>query len=367
MIPVVNDKYKYILLYSAKSGCTSLRMLYLDVHHDELSEAQRAQLDDYHNLHEVQPYVDGKDYSEYFTYTITRNPYLRIVSAYLDQYVYAKNSGMQRMLGEFPPASGLPDNFIEFLEYLSTVPEGHRDEHVQSQSHFGFAGTIVTTKNRRYKWLGQKPDYAFGVQYYGDIGDFKKHTKRVFKRVFKRDKAKLAEALAHLENSVKHNSSFYGEEDYADAALLSVAELGELVFAPKPQDFYRNTRARELVQQIYAQDFKLFGYDPEAVPNRSASREIAAIPDDLDWQMYRRLNPDLTPDVFYNERLVMRHYLEFGRLEKPARPYKLEAPAGFDWQRYLTLHDDLTAAGIATEQAAIEHYLSYGIRENREI
>ncbi|RBP52699.1 sulfotransferase family 2 domain-containing protein [Arenicella xantha] len=367
MIPVVNDKYRYILLYSAKSGCTSLRKLYLEVHKNELSDTQQASLDHYHNLHEIQPYQADRDYSDYFTYTITRNPYLRIVSAYLDQYVYARNAGMQAMLDRDPPVDALPNNFIEFLEYLESVPDSHRDEHVQSQAYFAYAGPVVTNASRRYKWFGQKPNGAFGVQYYGDISGFKRHSEHVFKRVFKHDKAQLDHALTKLAQSSKHNSSFYGEVDYADAAQLTVAELDELVFAPKPQDFYRSARARELVQRIYAADFELFNYDANDVPERPASKEIHLVPADLDWQMYLRLNPDLTPDVFYNERLVIRHYLEFGRFETVPRAYKIEAPSGFDWRRYLALHEDLSAAGITTESAAIEHYISFGIREEREI
>ena len=121
------------------------------------------------------------------------------------------------------------------------------------------------------------------------------------------------------------------------------------------------------MQHIYAADFKLFGYHVDEVPERPASKEIQALPADLDWQMYLRLNPDLTPDVFYNERLVVRHYLEFGRFEAIPRAYKIEAPTGFEWRRYLELNDDLKAAGVTSELAAIEHYISYGIREGREI
>ena len=50
MIPIVNKKYKYILLYSAKSGCSSIRSLYLDLHRDEMSEEQLSGLNFYHNL-----------------------------------------------------------------------------------------------------------------------------------------------------------------------------------------------------------------------------------------------------------------------------------------------------------------------------
>ena len=366
MIPIVNDKYKYILLYSAKAGCTSLRSLYLDVHGDELSETQLQKLDKYHNLNEVQLFDPAANYSNYFTYTITRNPYSRVVSAYLDQYVFARNAGVRKMLEDCPPKEGEPQDFIAFLHYLKTVPDAQRDTHFQSQSYFAYTDMVVTQASPRYRFLGQKPGHAFGVRYSGDIACFNKHSEKVFKRIFKRDKTKLSFALEKINQLKRRNSSFYGEQEYLNAASMPLHELDEIVYAPKPQDFYADEQAINLVSDIYSDDFDLFSYERNKIPQKSPSKEIDLVPKDFDWRMYLRLNPDLPLDEIYNERSVVRHYLEFGRFEIHLRAYKLEAPTGFDWQRYLNLHDDLPKAGIATESAAIEHYVSYGIREGRE-
>ena len=374
MIPIVNEKYKYILLYSAKAGCTSLRSLYLDVHRDELSDVQLGQLDWYHNLNEVQAFDPQRDYSDYFSYTITRNPYSRVVSAYLDQYVFARNSGVKKMMLDCPPQNNPkkptnidPQNFIEFLQYLKTVPDHQRDTHFQTQSFFAYADMVVTQSSPRYRWLKQKPDHAFGVQYSGDISEFDKHSIKAFKRIFKHDKQKLRNAIAAISQVKRRNASFYGEQDYPNAATLPLAELDELVFAPKPQDFYIDAEAVDLVNEIYANDFELFSYKQNEIPSKNASKEIELIPDDFNWRMYIRLNPDLPKDEIYNERSVVRHYLEFGLFEEHPRAYKIVAPIGFEWQRYLSLHVDLPKAGITNELAAIEHYISFGIRENREI
>lgn len=366
MIPIVNDKYKYILLYSAKAGCTSLRSLYLDVHRHELGQDQLARLDWYHNLNEVQAFDPKADYSNYFTYIITRNPYSRVVSAYLDQFVFARNAGVKNMMAACPPQNGEPNNFIEFLHYLKKVPDAHRDTHFQSQSYFAYADMVVTQASPRYRWLGQKPEHAFGVMYSGDIATFNKHSKKVFKTIFKKDKRKLKSALGMVDQVKRHNSSFYGDVDYDNAAIMSLSELDEIVFAPKPQDFYVDDQALALVSEIYSDDFDLFSYKRKQIPHKSASKEIGLVPRDFDWRMYLRLNPDLPKDEIYNERSVVRHYLEFGRFEHHPRAYKIEAPNGFDWQRYLSLHDDLPSAGITTELAAIEHYISFGIREERK-
>ncbi len=365
MTPVVNHQYKYLFLYSAKVGCTSLRQLYLALHFDELTSEQQQKLDRYHNINEIQPAEFGRDYSDYFSYIITRNPYPRIVSAFLDQYVYARSEAVECMFDEF--ANGArPNNFVEFLDTLKDIPDECRDSHFQSQSCCGFAPHMITKQNKKFRYFGIRPEGAFAIDFFGDIGDFNEHMIKVYRRIFKSDQNKLKQALAALEQLKKHNSSFYGSADFNDAAQLTVSELDELVFAPKPQDFYRSEKVVQLVNQIYQHDFLNFAYTEGDIPVKPKSKEIELVPEDFDWKMYIRLNPDLPADEIYNERGAVRHFLEFGRFEEHLRAFKIEAPEGFDWQRYLSLHADLREAGINSESAAIEHYISYGIRELRK-
>ncbi len=366
MIPIVNDKYRYILLYSAKVACTSLRKLYLELHIDELSDEQRNHLRSYHNVNEVQRYDPDKDYSDYTTVAITRNPYARVISGFLDQFVYARNSAVEKMLAESPPKK-FPDNFLEFLKYLRDVPDKKRDTHFQTQAFLPFTLTVVTRRCMRY-WIPRKPENRpFKINYDGDISGYKKHFAWLYKRVFKKDQAKYKQAITALNAQSKNNSLFYSENEYPNAALMPLAELDEMVFAPKPQDFLQHPEIVSLIQSIYADDFRIFGYKKDDMPNKGGSNEIADLPKDFDWQMYRRLNPDLACEQIHNERSYIRHYLEYGRFEGPNRAFKLEAPEGFEWQRYLSLHADLPAAGINGEEGAIEHYLSFGLAEGRAI
>jgi len=365
MIPIVNDKYRYIVLYSAKVACTSLRKLYLELHSEELSDEQTLLLRSYHNVNEVQRYDPEKDYSAYTTFAISRNPYARIISAYLDQFVYARNARVEQMLELAPPAT-MPNNFVEFLRYLRDVPDKIRDTHFQSQAFLPFSLTVVTKRCLRY-WIPRKKEsQPFRIHYDGDISGYQNHFKWLYKRVFHHDQAKYQQAMTALEKQTKNNSLFYSDQAFPNAAKMPLHELDELVFAPKPQDFL-NEQTIALIQEIYADDFRIFGYKLTDFPRKQASKELALLPPDFDWQMYRRLNPDLACEQIHNERSYVRHYLEYGRFEGPHRTWKLEAPDGFDWQRYLNLHDDLPAAGIDSESAAIEHYLSWGITEQRAI
>lgn len=368
MTPVVNDKYKYIMMYSAKVACTSLRNLYIDVHRDEFTPEQWKDIDDKLAVNRAQPYRLDKNYSSYFIYAITRNPYARSVSAFLDQFVYAKHAGILKTLADCPPQNGTPSNYIEFLEYLKDVPDEHRDTHFQSQAYFALSqNNVVTSQNKAFRLLGLKKKNCLGLDYYGDMGDLNTHMEHVFKRVFKQDPQKLDFALQQLEAAKKRNSSVYGDIDYDDAAQISVAELDEIVFAPKPQDFFKNERARTLVYEIYKDDFDAFGYRKDDLPFKKSSSGIEQIPDDFDWKVYLTLNPELRANNINNERSAVRHYLQHGRSEVPVRTYKYEVPDDFEWRRYLSLHADLPAAGISTKEAAIAHYLTYGMREGREI
>ena len=70
MEAVVSHKYRYVMYYSPKVGCSSLRNLFLALHKDELDETQSSRLNGFHNLSEIFPYEAGRDYSDYFKFNI---------------------------------------------------------------------------------------------------------------------------------------------------------------------------------------------------------------------------------------------------------------------------------------------------------
>jgi len=365
MIPVVNNHHRYILLYSAKAGCTSIRRIYLELHRHEMSEIELSSLNKYHNLNEVHPYDSNKDYSNYTTFMLTRNPYGRIVSAFLDQYAFSRSPAIKRMVAKYSTDSE-PNNFLEFLQLLKDIPDSERDGHFQSQAFFAHANRVITHRNTRFKWFKKKSAKTFELHYSEDVSKLNSHLREVYKAIFKAKPDMLDKALSTIEQTRKRNSIAYSKADYPNAALLSTQELDALVFSPKPQDFLTDPRVIELIQTIYQKDFELFGYSTDEIPKKQVSKDRELLPDDFDWKVYQRLNPDFPAEKFYNERSLVRHFLEFGQFELSARAYKVEAPIGFEWEKYLKLHPDLGAAGINSEAAALEHYLIYGLREKRK-
>jgi hypothetical protein len=337
----------------------------LDIHQHEFSEYEQATLDGYHNLNTVFQYCSLCTYSGYDKFYISRNPFGRIVSAFWDQYAYVKNEGVLEMLKNTPPTTTpgnrRPDNFIEFLEYLKSVPDAKRDIHFRTQAYFEFADKVVVKRG----WLKRNRPEDIRLNSFADISQFNNYLTKTYRKLFKSNPAMRDRALTAIDRSKKSNSTFYAQSECADAATRSLAELAELSYSPKPQEFLSSQRVVALIQEIYADDFKLFGYSIDKIPHKKASSEIDLIPDDFDWEIYLLLNPDLQKQGFSNKRSVMRHYLEFGRHESAGRSYHLQVPAEFVWQDYVAIHEDLVAAGIDNEREAIIHYLAHGKREGR--
>ena len=367
MIPVVNHDYRYIMMYSAKVGCTALRELYLHLHKSQMSASKQAQLSDYHNLNHVCPYDESIDYSDYQRFLVTRNPYGRIVSSFLDKYVYGLGREMEAMFERWPCSLGRrPDNFIEFLQYLATVEDADRDAHFQTQSYLLVNPVIITPNNTRFRWTGYSKPTEFPIHFQTDISNMNPFLKKVYKKIFKRDKALYQRACAYIDNQRRRNSIFYAEAEFPEAATMPIAALNELVWAPKPQDFLHSNEVRELIHKIYFCDFFHFGYDRDDVPHKTVKPEAGRLPDDFNWRDYIDLSLDLrTSDEVYSERTAVRHFLEFGGYEQPPRPYSRIPPTDFDWRTYLDLNPDLGEAGISSEYAAVEHYLIFGRSESR--
>ena len=357
---VVNDKYKYIMFYGAKAACTSLRNLYLAIHSGEMSKQQLDSLDSYHNLRQVCPFEPQNDYSDYYKFYISRNPYERVVSAFLDQYTFARYKSVQSMLDRHPHQNHEPQTFVEFLRYLRDVPDHSRDSHFQTQSHFAYKN-ILTRKPRLRRTRGDQ----LILNYHADVRGFNNHLEEVYRVIFMQYPQMLKKALAEIPKIPRMNNLIYGEEDWPNADAMKIDKLRRLAFVPKPQDFYSNAETRQLVQEIYARDFAMFAYNKNSLPHKKASSELTLMPADFDWQAYQALNPDLASQGVNNERRLTHHYLMHGRNESKKRFYKLEAPDNFEWQTYLKLNGDLQDAGIDNERDALIHYLAYGYHEKR--
>ena len=347
-----------------------MRELFIHLHKSELTDQQSESLDRYHNVNEVFPPNPQLTYRNYSQFLITRNPYARLISGFLDQFVYTKEPQLldlsplndaayesserlsESQVSEVQAKVLAVNSFKEFVELLAIIPDEYRDIHFQSQSFVG--------KNLAHCDLGE------GCLEYADVSQMGGHLSACYKKIFRSDQHASDTVTNFLESKRRRNSLYYAGESFPDAATMNIEVLDNLVCSPKPQDFYSEAEVVDAVYRIYRNDFERFDYSKDQIPFKSASTEVGDLPDEFNWQSYLELNPDLAQDEFYNERSAVRHYLEFGRYESIPRAYVIKAPTGFDWQVYTTMYPDLQAAGINDERSAIVHYLYFGIREGRK-
>ena len=81
-----SPKYNYIAYYCAKSGCSSLKHLFIDLHKEELSQDVQSQLIS-HTAKASFMLPNDFDTKSVPKFILVRNPYLRAVSMYINKYV----------------------------------------------------------------------------------------------------------------------------------------------------------------------------------------------------------------------------------------------------------------------------------------
>jgi len=149
----------------------------------------------------------------YYRFTFVRNPYSRVLSGYLDKIV--KNEWERK---RHLPALGFPQGshptFLEFLERIKTIPVGKMDVHWMPQS------TILN------------PDYVK----FDDIFRFET----------------FSDDFEMVKNRLKISRSNWS---IGAAGTHHRTNASELL-----SDFYSD-REIEIVNQLYAKDFEVFGYE----------------------------------------------------------------------------------------------------------
>jgi len=139
MINLINHKYKYVIQTFEKSGCSTLRNLFLKVHFDEFSESDKGiitSLDDtafHHNEYEhIDRSDDALNLKNYYKFSVVRNSYERVVSMYFNRHI---GIGVDNCPALGGPFSGQGDSFNYFLlNKISSAPDVHFDNQDPSEN-----------------------------------------------------------------------------------------------------------------------------------------------------------------------------------------------------------------------------------------
>lgn len=123
-----SKKYNYIIGWNAKSGCSSLRDLFLYLHKDEVNKITNGR----HDIHIDFPLPKNIDNIPIFI--LVRNPYSRMVSCFTNKYCSIPNHALLRKKMKIQPC-----NYVTFLKELQKIKNQNKlntfDVHIQEQTH----------------------------------------------------------------------------------------------------------------------------------------------------------------------------------------------------------------------------------------
>lgn len=151
-------QHKLIYVETPKVGCTTIKQILQHAEYDY--DTSKVSMKDHDLLHDrsCSP-LKSPEYNEalflncinsedYFTFSFVRNPFTRVLSAYLDKIVGKPGvfNQFQKRIG-IDSSSNIP-SFNEFLEIIYTQPEVEMDPHWAPQSfllgcdkvHYDFLG-----------------------------------------------------------------------------------------------------------------------------------------------------------------------------------------------------------------------------------
>lgn len=230
-----SKKYQYSIAWSAKSGCTLFRRLFLSLHQDELL---REPTNNWHFLEADFPF-DAKFKKAIF---LCRNPYNRVASAFTNKICGPPGNNFLSQTIKLDQVS-----FKNFLLYLLKHKSSFHeiDQHVRPQ--FYSLNPLKDHKVFNVKLENFDKEIIDAYSYFG--------LRELIPRINTFIEEKLNQAEESEQNQIKNTTqrndcdSFCGETVYS---------INQQVF-PETKYFY-NDELRGLVQKIYPEDFKNFNY-----------------------------------------------------------------------------------------------------------
>lgn len=236
-----SSKFKYLAYFCAKSGCSSLRNFFVETHKKELPEKAQKEVTIHNaNVHFCPP--DDLDTSKMKKMVLVRNPYTRAVSMYMNKFI-GSNSHIKKSMkekGVSNPIKG--ESFFSFLKFLEHLKKNNLlnkvDGHMYEQVH-----SLPSDESIKVVKLENMED---------ELSEF-----------FKSFSTK--ELLNKSEKMFKKDDMHINKTKTKEKAKANVThhEFKEEKAVSPPYDAFYNSEARELVYQIYKDDFKRFGYKKE--------------------------------------------------------------------------------------------------------
>ena len=218
----VDDLNRIAYFETPKVACTSIKKFMQEVYvgerlsyvrQNDVHDRQKSPLRRLSTLPEDE--VDAVFFGSYRRFSFVRNPYSRVLSAYLDKLVKSEWE-RQRHLPTLGFAEGAHVSLLEFLRAIENRPSLDRDIHYAAQTELLLADRIT----------------------YDFIGSFE---------TFAEDFARLADTVFGQAAIPSEEYAGFGKQHATGAFDRLTAEFGDTEIG--------------LVRKIFADDFDLLGYD----------------------------------------------------------------------------------------------------------
>lgn len=234
IIFVESEKFGYIPI--PKAGCSSIKY--------EISKLLNLEFQKKEVHAAMKPFM-RRDFSkeelkDYFIFSIVRNPFSRILSAFTSKVTPFKGkntpflvNGVQKALNVFYGDSfygGM--TFKQYLKNLSEIPDEYADEHFRSQHTFVFD----TNSNQLADYVGKLENLGEEIRYLNEKFNFP------------------FENIGHFGNRSihKHYSYYYDDEmiDIMKKRYVKDLELFEYQYEDLSNGTFRDPRVREYSCQV---------------------------------------------------------------------------------------------------------------------
>ncbi len=220
-----SKKYKYLVKYNAKSACTLIRKLFLELHKNELTKSPKR---DYHDIHFDFPYTNNSIIKKKIH--IVRNPYKRVVSMFTEKYIGKKNT-LHNVI------KLNKHTFYEFVKSLyNTNPDNIKDSHVKKQSRIYESNDIIIKCENLNDNL---------LKFYKEFND----------ELYVKVNTFFTENI-NVNKTPRNDTKIYVYD--------TVYEPGIDRSWPDYKYFY-NDEIKNMVYEIYKEDFINFNYDKDSI------------------------------------------------------------------------------------------------------
>ena len=269
-------------LQMPKSGCSTIKSLLINmgalksdlivkdqdaIHDDPSFSATFFNLKNYYSLSSKSVPI----------FTVVRNPFSRILSAYLEK-IYYQHDKRKNYLGELGFSNNEKITFLTFLERVGSKPKNTLDFHFMPQS------TILDVKKHPNIIVGQ-------------LEDFDKFLYELSRYILKVRSAERNEEKNYV---------------YEDVQNKKIAPHSVGASSAKKIKKYYGPREIDFVKRIYVEDFQSFGYSlsiddyaKKGVINTAFkfdNHQITRLEDIMSWRLgYEVIRKRSTDSIFGSE------------------------------------------------------------------